>query len=205
MGLRAGPDDFDARDLAPFHPGAGMTGKRWIGVAVLAIALAATLWTVFGGSERPPAVALANVFAEAEKRPVPDAFSLKEVTIGEDSRRSISVPPASRLIFRVVVPKDAWLRTAVAIEPQGWQQEGDGVLFRIGVSDGRAYDALFQLHVNPFSSTADRRWIPVTIDLSAYGGRSMQIIFNTNSSLPGHGDDARGDMPVWAEPAIYLK
>ncbi|MFB3854952.1 MAG: hypothetical protein ACE148_14165 [Vicinamibacterales bacterium] len=182
-----------------------MTWKRWAGIAVLAFALIAVWWAVFRDEARPPAVALVDMLAEAEKRPTPDGFSVKNVTIGEETRRAISVPPASRMIFRVVVPNDAWLKTAVAIEPQGWQQEGDGVLFRIGVSDGRTYDPLLHQHVNPYSVPADRRWVPVTIDLSAYGGRSVQIIFNTNTSLPQQGDDPRGDLPLWAEPAIYLK
>lgn len=182
-----------------------MTGKRWAGVVVVAAALIAVSWAVLRDEARPPAVALASMLAEAEKRPTPEGFSLKQVTIGDETRRAVSVPAASRLTFRVVVPKDAWLRTAIAIEPQAWQQEGDGVLFRIAVSDGRTYDPLLQQHVDPYTVAADRRWIPVTIDLSAYGGRSVQVIFSTNTSLPQQGDDARGDLPLWGEPAIYLK
>ena len=63
------------------------------------------------------------------------------------------------------------------------------MLFRFGVSDGRTYDELLKQHVDPLHNTNDRRWIPVTIDLSAYAGQQVDIIFNTNSSLPGRGND----------------
>ena len=32
------------------------------------------------------------------------------------------------------MPPDAWLRTSLGIQPEAWTKEGDGVLFRIGVS-----------------------------------------------------------------------
>ncbi len=111
---------------------------------------------------------------------------------------------ATRIIFKVKLPNEAWLRASVAVDPKGWVSEGDGVLFRIGISDGRTYDELFKQHVDPFHSTGDRRWIPVAIDLSAYGGRQMDVIFNTNTSLPG-ADDPRNDFGLWGAPAIYLR
>ena len=79
------------------------------------------------------------------------------------------------------------------------------MLFRLGVSDGRTYDELLKQHVDPLHNTSDRRWIPVTIDLSAYAGQQVDIIFNTNSSLPGRGDDNRFDWSVWGQPEIFIQ
>ena len=64
--------------------------------------------------------------------------------------------------------------------------EGDGVLFRIGISDGKGkYEEFLKQHVNPQRRPEDRRWIPVDLDLSAYANQKVEVIFNTNASLPG--------------------
>ena len=35
---------------------------------------------------------------------------------------------------------------------------GNGVLFSIGVSDGKTFDDLLSLTINPFNNASDRRW-----------------------------------------------
>ena len=70
----------------------------------------------------------------------------------------------------------------VALKPEAWTQEGDGVRFMAGVSDGRASDELFVQDLNPFVNQSDRRWIPVMVDLSAYAGEEVDIILNTYGS-----------------------
>jgi hypothetical protein len=73
------------------------------------------------------------------------------------------------------------------------------------VSDGRAYDPLFSQHVDPFGSPADRRWIPVWVDVSAYGGEEVDVILNTLSSQPKKEGDLRNDLAVWGEPVIVVR
>ena len=51
---------------------------------------------------------------------------------------------------------------------------------------------------------SDRRWIPIEVDLSAYGGLAVDLIFNTNSSMPGRGDNPANDWAVWGTPEIFL-
>lgn len=181
-----------------------MTRRAWVGAAVLLV-VAAGGWALLRRDTPRPALALLNVFESAEKRPAPDLFSVKGVTINGERRMAISAPPASRVIFHVVIPHNAWLRTLIALEPEAWEEEGDGVLFRIGVADGTGYQELFSQHVNPYSVEGDRRWLPVSIDLTGLGGRTVDLIFNTNSSLPGGGDNRQGDRPVWGEPYLHLK
>ena len=36
------------------------------------------------------------------------------------------------------------------MKPESWTAEGNGVLFLVGVSDGKRFDELFRQHVNPF-------------------------------------------------------
>jgi hypothetical protein len=156
----------------------------------------------------PPTIDLVQQFDTAEKRsnlPMHEAFNVYDVTVNGETKRGIMAHPTSRIIWKVTVPNRAWLRTSICLDPRVWDQEGDGVLFRVGVSDGRAYEELVNQYLNPYAVHGDRRWVPVSVDLSAYGGREVSVIFNTNSSLPGKGDDSRHDWAVWGAPAIYLQ
>jgi hypothetical protein len=176
-------------------------------VAVLLIA-AVIFWYARRSDEAAVAVDLLEQFPTAEKRsamPAEQAFSITDVTIAGESQRALFAHPTSRIIWKVTVPNDANLRTALGIKPDAWDKEGDGVLFRIGISDGRTYEELLNQHVNPGLVQDDRKWIPVNIDLSAYAGEEVEIIFNTNTSLPGRGDDSRHDWAHWGAPRIVVR
>ena len=67
---------------------------------------------------------------------------------------------------------------------------------------GRAFEQLFTQTLNPFANSSERRWIPVSVDLSAYAGEEMDIIFNTRASAGGQPEDTRNDMPLWGAPVI---
>jgi hypothetical protein len=182
-----------------------MTKNRWI-IAIIAVIVVgiAAVWLLRRREAGPPVTDLLTLFPTAQKQPAGADFALKDVTINGETKKAIGVTTATRIIFKVTLPNDAWLRTSIALDAKAWNAEGDGVLFLIGVSDGRSYEPLFQQHVDPFHSSGDRRWIPVAIDLSAYGGREMDLIFNTRASLPG-ANDPRNDDALWGAPAIYLR
>jgi hypothetical protein len=108
----------------------------------------------------------------------------------------------SRIIWPVTVPPNGVLRTSFGLRPDAWDEDGDGVQFRIGVSDGRTYDELLRQYVNPHGRQADRRWYTVTLDLAAYEGRSVHVIFNTDPGPPG-GWNTVHDFACWGEPHIY--
>jgi hypothetical protein len=91
------------------------------------------------------------------------------------------------------------------VKEEAWDKPGDGVLFRFGVSDGRQYDELLNQHVDPANNQADRQWIKQEIDLSAYAGQQMDLIFNTQDSLPRRPPNPAHDFALWGEPAIVVK
>ncbi len=162
-------------------------------------------WWLFG----PPAIEpirLIDTFAAAVKRPDAGVFEVTDVAIGGESKRSISIAPGdTRLVWdRVPIPHDAWLSVSIALRPEAFEQEGDGVVFLIGASDGRTYEELFAQHVNPFGHAGDRRWIPLMLDLSHYGGEQIELIFNTRVGPVGS-TDARADLAVWGDPAILVR
>ena len=179
----------------------------WIGVVVAVVVLAA-IWLMRRGGEPTAVVDLIQQYDTAEKRstlPLEQAFRIIDVTIDGVTKKSIFAHPTSRVIFRLTVPRDAWLRAAIALVPEAWEAAGNGVLFRIGVSDGRTYDELLNQHIDPLSSRADRRWFPVQLDLSPYAEQQVEIILNTNSSPPRQPDDSRNDWSVWGQPEIYVQ
>ena len=95
-------------------------------------------------------------------------------------RRSWRRPTAASH-FKIRVPEDGWLKVSLGMKPESWDKEGNGVYFFAGVSDGRAFEQLFEQTLNPFKNPSERRWIPVTVDLSAYAGEEMDVILNTRS------------------------
>ncbi|MBI1872590.1 MAG: hypothetical protein HYZ58_16035 [Acidobacteria bacterium] len=186
-----------------------MLKNRLLLTAIALIILAGLLfWARRRAAQRAPEIDLVAQFETAEKRsnmPLTKAFEIRDLTVNGETRKSIFEHPTSRITWRITVPDDAVLRTWIALAPDAWNKEGDGVLFRVGVSDGARYQELAKEHVNPYAEQSDRRWRPITIDLSWYGGRQVDLIFNTNSSLPDKGDNAANDWAYWGAPAIYAR
>ena len=132
-------------------------------------------------------------------------FSVGDFTLAGETKRAIAMPANGRITFRVRVPDDGWLKVSLGMKPESWDKEGNGVYFFAGVSDGRAFEKLFDQTLNPFANPSERRWIPVSVDLSAYAGEEMDVILNTREGGPGAPADARNDMPLWAVPEIVKR
>jgi hypothetical protein len=82
--------------------------------------------------------------------------------------------------------------------------DGDGVLFRILCTVGGTSDPLASVQLNPFANPSDRQWSELTLDMSQYGGQTVELIFLTNSSAPG-ADNRNGDLALWGDPRIVVK
>jgi hypothetical protein len=182
-----------------------MKGNRAALALVMAIVLLAAAWLFFKRSNSAPPVQLIPLFDSAEKRPADGTFEVIDAELNGETRRAIYTRPDSRIIYHTRIPDDAWMKVAVGMKPESWTEEGDGVLFRFGVSDGRNFEDLFTQHVSPFANPGDRRWIQVWVDLSAYAGEEVQLIFNTNTGPPGKEGDARADYALWGDPEIIVR
>lgn len=186
-----------------------MKGNRAAIAAVVVVVLVAVGWLLFRRAAPGESIDLiaADRFEAATKKPAADAFALVDATLNGDTRRSIAVQPVpgTRVIWKVRVPDDAWLDVAVGLQPEAWTKEGNGVLFFVGVSDGRAYEELFSLHVNPFANAGERKWVPVMVDLSTYSGEEVEIILNTRSHSPGQQEDTNNDLALWGAPKIVIR
>ncbi len=182
-----------------------MTPSRWTALGTVIVLVALGFWYSSRGSVEDNAIDLLAKLPEAEKRTNVEGtpqFVLEPVTVDGVTRRALLARPHSRLIYTVAVPVDAWLETAFAMKPESWDLPGDGAQFRIGISDGRVYEEVLRQYVNP--KRGDRRWFSVRLDLSAYEGRQVKLIFNTDPGPP-EGSDGANDLAVWAEPRVYSK
>lgn len=172
-------------------------------ILVLAAIAGFWWWRSSQGSLERGAIDLIELFPDAEKRTtmasLEDAFAIETVVISGERQRSLFAHPFSRVIWTVTVPEGAVLRTAAALRPDSWKSPSDGAIFRVGVSDGPTYTNLAREVVRPQDVPSDRRWFPIEIDLSAYAGRQVQVIFNTE---PGESGNAVGDACVWGSPRI---
>jgi len=182
-----------------------MKGNRAALAAVVVVVLVLAGWWLFKRGNGATAVDLIEQLQTAEKRPAGGTFEVIEADLAGVKHRAIYTNPESRIIWKVRVPDDAWLRFKVGMKPESWTAEGDGVLFRVGVSDGRSFEELFVQHVNPFANSGDRKWHDVVVDLAPYAGEEISLIFNTNNSQPGKGDDDRNDLALWGAAVITTK
>ena len=173
-------------------------------LAGVAVVLAIGVWLYVRSGRENIAVDLIQQLPGAKLQPNADPIAAADVTINGDARRAISIKSVAgtRITWKVTVPDNGTLLTGLGILEQGWTMPGDGVLFSIGVSDGKNYDELLSIMWNPFVNASDRRWNDISLDLSQYAGESVEVIFNTRS---GPRDDRNGDFPVWGAPRIVVK
>ncbi len=184
-----------------------MKRNRAVVTAALVVVLLLVGWWLFKRSHPVAAVQLLDRFAQAKKQPdEASLYSVVDANLNGETKKALAIAPAigTRVTFRVAVPDDGWLSVALGLKPEAWTQEGDGVLFFVGISDGRAYEQLFSQHVHPFANQGDRKWIPAMVDLSAYSGEEVDLIFNTRSGKPEKGD-IRADYALWGEPAVVQR
>jgi hypothetical protein len=184
-----------------------MSRNRLVAAVVAIVAVGVVVWFYTTRTAEAVAIDLTASFESAEKRSLMDlaqAFQVRTMDINGDVRSGIFMHPPSRLTYKLTVPERAWLKTAIGIAPQMWTQDGvDGVIFAIGVGS-EGYHELMNRHLDPAHSSSDRTWAPILIDLSAYAGKEIELVFNTRTSPPG-ADNGTGDWAFWAEPAIIVR
>ncbi|HEX5474454.1 MAG TPA: hypothetical protein VFX12_07320 [Vicinamibacterales bacterium] len=180
-----------------------MKRNRAVSTAIVIGVLFVAGWWIFRrGSAQT--LDLLPQYGAAVKQPA-TGFTVAPFTLDGDTKTAVAAPANSRLTWRVKVPENGWLHVALALKPEAWTKEGDGVYFFVGASDGRSFDELFNETVNPYKNPADRRWIPVVVDLSGYAGEEIQLVFNTRVSAPGTPVDPRNDLPLWGAPEIVIR
>jgi len=123
--------------------------------------------------------------------------------IEESPRRVLYQHPAfsgaSRIAYSVHIERKAVLAFDVAMAPGSWDQPGDGVTFAIYVESDQGAEQIFSTYIDPKQNAADRRWHSHTIDLNAYAGQTVTLIFETGTGPAG---DYGYDWAGWGEPRL---
>jgi hypothetical protein len=182
-----------------------MKGNRAVLTAVVIVVLVVAGWWLFKRSNRGPSVDLLATFETAQKQPEAGTNTVIEADLNGDKKRAIFTVPPSRIKWKTHVPEDGWLKVDLGMKPESWDKEGNGVWFYVGVSDGHTYEELFSQHLDPFNNKSDRRWVPVFVDLSAYSGEDVEVVFNARTSAERTPEDPRNDLPLWGAPEIVIR
>jgi hypothetical protein len=123
-------------------------------------------------------------------------------TIHSETRSILLQHPTSRASFTVALPQRSTLRFGFGVAPEVWSQRGDGVEYNIYVRDPDEVNTLYQIfgrYCDPKHAPDDRRWFDERVDLSRFGNRTVEIIFET---LPGPAGDSDYDWGGWSEPVL---
>jgi hypothetical protein len=176
-------------------------------LAGLAVVVAVVAFWMLRTGGPTAAVDLIGLLPDAQKssdwgEPGDAPFTVTDVTLAGETHKAIFAPAFSRLRWKVEVPRRGTLEIFYGVREDAWTGEGNGVQFRVGVSDGRTYEEYLKEVVNPKDRDRDRRWLSATIDLAAYEGQLVEINFNTDAGPPRDARDRRHDLALWGEPRI---
>ncbi len=148
----------------------------------------------------PPDVTIKRILHQNRERLVTDTegqIGASVFILDGDIRNVLAEhPPFERLSYRVTVPKDrADFHFSIAIKPSAFDKDGDGVGFAIELRDQAAgIRKVFYRYVNPKRNLQERHWIDGQLDLSAYRGQNIELLFSTDA---GPKDDRAYDWAGW--------
>lgn len=185
-----------------------MKRTTWIVLALIVAVVGGATWYWLATRNQGVALDLVEAFRGAEKRSplsATAAFSMDPQTVQGVTRPSVYMHPPSRVIYHAVaVPQGARFRAWLAIKEEAWDKGSDGVVFHVGVSSAGTYTELLNQHVDPYHEPKDRGWVPVERSLAQWAGKQVDVIFNTNVSIPGVAPNDLYDFAVIGSPAIVV-
>lgn len=135
--------------------------------------------------------------------------AVEELTINNNSRVAIKhIPIApwdshivdSNLIYRnISISAGSKLSFGIAMGPDSWTKDTDGVTFKILVQDDGGIHEIFSKHINHHENIEDRKWQDFLVDLNEFSGKSVSIYFVTN---PGPARNNAYDWSYWSNPLV---
>jgi len=132
-----------------------------------------------------------------------EAVEVQVWTIGAETKTVLYQHPAlsgaSRIFFPVSVAPGSRLTFDLALSPDSWEKPGDGVDFAVYVDTGQGIQRRFSTYIDPKNDELDRRWHTYSVDLDAFAGQDISIIFETGTGPAG---DYRYDWAGWGEPRL---
>lgn len=129
--------------------------------------------------------------------------SINQQTINYDSRDILFQHPSSRVTYTVDLPAQSSLYFGLGMAEEVWSADkGDGVVYSIYVRDpdkDYVLHRVFQKTLDPKNNPEDRQWFDEKVDLSRFGGKTVEIVFE---AMPGLANDFNFDWGGWSNPVI---
>jgi hypothetical protein len=182
-----------------------MTGSALSTAAKVALLLAIACDAWRCGSP-PASIDLVAALPTSERRALapPDAAIHATVVSRDRADQPALVTDApARVIFPVNMPARARFRTAVSLQSSA----GTGVTIRMGIADGRSYEELLRLSLDPPAAGADP-WRAIDVDLGAYSGWQWSLFYRPSRitwRLVLNADATPGGSVVWLRPTIDMR
>ena len=177
-----------------------MNGTRLLRTSALCLA---TVLALAACHRQPAPVDLANAVAalrEADVAGHPREWVLERrastLRLNDVVRRTLPAAPPSRLRYVVDVPSGAHLTFACGIAPA--RHRHPGVAFVVTARARGRESRVFSQMLDPLNNPQHRLWVDADVDLSAFAGPDVELIFET------HGYEENGDVDVayWGAPAL---
>jgi hypothetical protein len=175
-----------------------------LAIPVLCAGLGLLLWRV-GPSLLPQSSYydfVAN-YRVTERLVGPDLFKIERWEISGDSKDVLFVHPApggsTALVYPVRLEPNSVFRSDLAVAPEAWVMDGDGVTFSLYVEDEAGMHLLYSCYVDPKHHEQDRRWLPMRVDLAPFRGKLVRLILAVGSGPAG---DRRNDWAGWGAPRL---
>jgi len=144
-----------------------------------------------------------NLLHKAETVDSPRRFvQTAQYTIDRDGRDVLTQHPDSTLVFKdIPIYANARLEFAISLNPVVWDKAGDGVEFEVSLQRGSDTPAmpLFSRYIDPKKNPEERHWIDQGIDLKAFEGENVALVFQTRSGPENNGTY---DWAGWANPRL---
>jgi hypothetical protein len=119
---------------------------------------------------------------------------------------TLDTDPRPAFLRLRVPPEGGTLRASFGINPDRWLGLKSGpfrfaiaLLTRRAMNDRGQRRLIFEEFIDPARDVADRRWIPLEVNLDEFAGE--EILLGMSVSTPNLAD-APGDLGGWAEPRI---
>jgi GT2 family glycosyltransferase len=127
---------------------------------------------------------------------------IDRVDINGQSRIALFMHPAARRTYRVTIPPGGRLLVWLALMPETWNKNSGGVRFDVTADVGGRVRASRSKIVDPGLRSRHRRWIRMSVRLSALSGQTVNLTLAT--SLPPGAGPAHA-WSVWGDPLLLEK
>lgn len=92
------------------------------------------------------------------------------------------------------IPENASMKFNIAINPQSWTEDGDGVEFDIYIKVNNSTLQSFKKYINPKRNVEERKWNEFELNLSKFSGKKVDLLFTTSSE--------HDNWAWWGDPII---